>query len=38
LFSTVMTAKAPPAMAPGAMVQLGLIGLVYCYRHPAIPR
>jgi hypothetical protein len=36
LFTTVMTAKAPPAMAPGAMVQLGLIGLVFTYRHPAL--
>jgi hypothetical protein len=29
-----LRAKAPPALAPAAMVQLGLIGLVYCYRHP----
>jgi hypothetical protein len=36
LFTTVMTAKAPPATAPGAMVQLGLIGLVFTYRHPAL--
>jgi hypothetical protein len=26
---------ATPALAPGAMVQLGLLGLVYAYRHPA---
>ena len=38
LFSTVMTAKAPPALAPGAMIQLGLIGLVSTYRHPALTR
>jgi hypothetical protein len=38
LFTTVMTAKAPPALAPGAMVQLGLIGLVVTYRHPAMSR
>jgi hypothetical protein len=38
LFTTVMTAKAPPAMAPGAMVQLGLLGLVVTYRHPALSR
>ena len=38
LFSTVMTAKAPPALAPGAMIQLGLIGLVATYRHPALTR
>lgn len=36
LFTKVMTAKAPPAMAPGGMVQLGLIGLVFTYRHPAL--
>jgi hypothetical protein len=31
----VLHAKAPPALAPGAMAQLGLLGLIYCYRHPA---
>lgn len=29
---------ATPALAPGTMVQLGLIGLVYTYRHPALAR
>ena len=29
---------ATPALAPGAMAQLGLLGLVYCYRHPALRR
>ena len=29
-----MTAKAPPALAPGTMSQLGLIGLAYAYRYP----
>ena len=38
IFTTVMTAKAPPALAPGSMVQLGLIGLVFSYRHPAFSR
>src|SRR5262245_48200896 len=38
LFWKVVRAKAPPALAPGAMVQLGLIGLIYCYRHPALGR
>jgi hypothetical protein len=38
LFAKVVTAKAPPAMAPGAMVQLGLIGLLFTYRHPALSR
>lgn len=27
---------ATPALAPGTMVQLGLIGLVYTYRHPRL--
>lgn len=31
-----LRAKAPPALAPGVMVQLGLLGLVYTYRHPAL--
>ena len=32
----VMRAKAPPVLAPGLMVQLGLVGLAYAYRHPAL--
>jgi hypothetical protein len=27
---------ATPALAPGAMAQLGLLGLLYGYRHPAL--
>lgn len=27
---------ATPTLAPGTMVQLGLIGLAYCYRHPRL--
>lgn len=29
---------ATPTLAPGTMVQLGLVGLLYTYRHPAIRR
>jgi hypothetical protein len=29
-------AKTPPLLAPGAMIQLGLLGLAYTYRHPAL--
>jgi hypothetical protein len=29
---------ATPALAPGAMVQLGLLGLVFAFRHPALAR
>jgi hypothetical protein len=35
LFWAVMSAKTPPALAPGSMIQLGLLGLVYTYRPPA---
>jgi hypothetical protein len=35
LFLKVITAKAPPALAPAVMAQLGLIGLLHTYRHPA---
>ena len=33
-----MVAKAPPALAPGVMTQLGLIGLAYTFKHPALER
>lgn len=36
LFRKAILAKAPPALAPGAMTQLGLIGLAYTFRHPAL--
>jgi hypothetical protein len=36
LFMAVMRAKAPPALAPAVMIQLGLLGLLYVYRHPAL--
>ncbi len=29
---------ATPALAPGALAQLGLLGLAYTYRHPALRR
>jgi len=35
LFWKVMSGAAP-ALAPGAMVQLGLLGLIYTFRHPAL--
>lgn len=35
LFLKVVTAKAPPALAPASMIQLGLLGLLFTYRHPA---
>ena len=33
-----MVAKAPPALAPGVMTQLGLIGLAYTFKHPVLER
>jgi hypothetical protein len=36
LFWKVVEATAPPALSPGLMVQLGLLGLVYTYRHPGL--
>lgn len=36
LFRKAILAKSPPALAPGAMIQLGLIGLAYTFRHPAL--
>jgi len=38
LFREAIRAKAPPLLAPGTMVQLGLLGLAYTYRHPALNR
>jgi hypothetical protein len=29
-------ASVPPVLAPGMMIQLGLLGLAYTYRHPAL--
>ena len=29
----VLAAKAPPALAPGVMIQFGLLGLAYTYRN-----
>ena len=34
LFAKAVHAKVPPAMAPGVMAQLGLLGLIYAFRHP----
>jgi hypothetical protein len=36
LFREAIQSKAPPALAPGVMIQLGLIGFAYTYRHPAL--
>lgn len=36
LFNKVIRAKAPPAAAPSVMAQLGLIGLIFTFRHPLL--
>ena len=36
LFWKVMRAKAPPALAPAALIGLGVLGLTYAFRHPAL--
>lgn len=36
LFRKVISAQAPPALAPAVMAQLGLLGLVYAFKHPAL--
>jgi len=33
LLMKALEAKTPPALAPGVMVQLGLLGLAYTFRH-----
>ena len=38
LLQKALRAKAPPALAPGVMIQLGLLSLVYTFRHPANDR
>lgn len=38
LFKKVIRAKAPPALAPGALAQFGLLGWILTYRHPALRR
>jgi hypothetical protein len=36
LFWKVMRAKAPPALAPATLIGLGVLGLTYAFRHPAL--
>jgi hypothetical protein len=38
LVAKVLHAKVPPALAPGTMSQLALLGLIYTFRHPALRR
>ena len=36
LFWEAMQSQSPPTLAPGVLIQLGLLGLIYTFRHPAI--
>jgi hypothetical protein len=36
IFGKVVRAHEPPLLAPGVMLQLGAIGLIYTYRHPMV--
>jgi hypothetical protein len=36
LFWKAIQGASPPSLAPGVMIQLGLLGLAYTYRHPAL--
>ncbi|MBK5295706.1 MAG: hypothetical protein JJE40_01030 [Vicinamibacteria bacterium] len=38
LLVKVMRAKAPPALAPAAIIQIGLLGLLSTYKHGALER
>ena len=38
LYREAIRSKAPPLLAPGVMIQLGLLGLIFTYRHPALGR
>ena len=37
LFLKAIRAKAPPALGPGAMIYLGLLGLAYAHQYPVSP-
>ena len=38
LFWKAIKGSTPPTLAPGVMIQLGLLGLAYAYRHPSFGR
>ena len=35
-WETIKGATLPPVLAPGVMIQLGLLGLAYAYRHQTV--
>jgi hypothetical protein len=36
VFKKALQAQAPPALAPGVMLQMGLLGLIYTYRYSSM--
>jgi cation transport ATPase len=38
LYRKALESVSPPALAPSMMIQLGLLGLGFAYRHPALAR
>jgi hypothetical protein len=36
VFMKALRAQAPPALAPGVMLQMGLLGLIYAYRYSSM--
>jgi hypothetical protein len=38
LFWSSLDSAMPPAMAPGSMIQLGLVGIAFAHGHPALTR
>ena len=38
LIVKILHSKAPPALAPGAIAGLGLLGLIFVYKHPGLRR
>lgn len=38
LYRKALESVSPPALAPGMMIQLGLLGLAYTWRHPSLAK
>ena len=38
LWLKILQSKTPPALAPGIMAHIGLLGLAYTYNHPSLTR
>jgi hypothetical protein len=38
LYWEALRSQSPPSLAPGVMIQIGLLGLAFCYRLPALAK